>query len=311
MIYFIVNPTSRTGKSSIVWKKVEAYLQNKNIAYEAYITEYEHHAMELARTISRKEEPDICIIVVGGDGTMNEVINGIENFERIRFGLIPAGSGNDFARGLHIPKDAITNLSHILELVKSGENAYTEVDLGRVIWNEGKDSRLFGISSGVGMDAIVCKKVNGSKLKAFLNIFKMGKLAYIVMTIYTLFSMKTTGLLAKFDNEEKKYHKMIFMAAMNMVAEGGGVPMSPKASPFDGKLSVCSASGIPKWRTFLCLPFLVAAKHEDIKGFHIRDSLSTQIHTSKPVTLHADGEYCGEVSDVTFLCEPRKLHMIL
>ncbi|CBL09613.1 diacylglycerol/lipid kinase family protein [Roseburia intestinalis] len=114
-----------------------------------------------------------------------------------------------------------------------------------------------------------------------------------------------------FDREEGLQKKrMIFTAAMNFKAEGGGVPMAPAASACDGKLSFCEAAGIPKWRTFLCLPFLVAAKHTSIHGFSVTDAKDCTIRLSRPMVVHADGEYCGEVTEVHFHCLPGKLRVL-
>lgn len=311
MLYFIVNQTARTGKSSKVWEKVQALLKKTDIPYEAYLTEYESHATELAGMISQKEDPDICLVVVGGDGTMNEVINGITDFDRVRFGIIPAGSGNDFGRGLGIGRDTEENVNRIIHAYQLGKTCFQPMDLGRVSWENGTKSRLFGISSGVGMDAIVCKKALHSGMKTFLNKIHLGKLTYLLLTVQTLFSMETGTVEVEHDEGKQHFDRLIFMAAMNLRAEGGGVPMAPKASPFDGVLSISSASGIPKWQTFFCLPFLVAARHERIKGFHITNSSIARVSISRPFVLHADGEYCGDVTEAVFTCEADTLHMIL
>ncbi len=311
MLYFIVNQTAQTGKSSKVWEKVQTLLADVDVKYKFYMTEYENHATELARMISQMDDPDICIIVVGGDGTMNEVINGIVDFERVRFGIIPAGSGNDFGRGLGIGKNTEENVKRIVKAYQNGRECYRPMDLGKVSWDGGTRSRFFGISSGVGMDAIVCKKALHSGMKTFLNKLHLGKMTYILLTIQTLFSMDTATVEVEYDKESRRFERLIFMAAMNLRAEGGGVPMAPKATPFDGRLSLSSASGIPKWRTFFCLPILVAARHERIKGFHVTDSTFARVTISKPFVLHADGEYCGDVTEATFTCETNKLHMLL
>lgn len=311
MLYFIVNQTARTGKSAGVWEKTQALLAAAGIPYEFYITEYEHHATELSAMICQKEDPDICMVVVGGDGTMNEVINGITDFSRVRFGIIPAGSGNDFGRGLGIGKNTEKNVKRIVAALEKGSDCYQPVDLGRVSWNDGTKTRLFGISSGIGMDAIVCKKALHSGMKTFLNKLHLGKLTYILLTVQTLFSMDTGTVDVEYDKQHEHYDKLIFMAAMNLRAEGGGVPMAPAATPFDGQLSLSSASGIPKWRTFFCLPVLVAARHEQIKGFHVENCKAAKVSVSKPFVLHADGEYCGDVTEAVFTCEAGKLRMIL
>ena len=86
--------------------------------------------------------------------------------------------------------------------------------------------------------------------------------------------------------------------------------MAPHASYTDGLLSVCSACGIPKWRTFLCLPFLVAARHGKIKGFDVENVLGMGITMSRPMVLHADGEYLGDVTQADFECLHHKLMLL-
>ena len=88
MYYFIVNYTGGSGKAQKTWNKVHYLLKTKNIEYKAYVTKKQGHAREIARKLSELDEQDIRIVVVGGDGTINEVINGITDFSRIRFGII-------------------------------------------------------------------------------------------------------------------------------------------------------------------------------------------------------------------------------
>ncbi len=317
MLYFIINETSRTGKSADVWNVVEQLVLRSKLEYQAFKTEYEGHAAKLAAMISNRADDDICLVVVGGDGTVNEVLNGMTNFEKIRFGVIPTGSGNDFGRGLKLPKGAEENWEIIKSHIIKGRESYHVIDLGQVEWSGCKKPRLFGISAGVGLDAIVCKKALHSGLKTFLNKVRLGKLTYVLLTVQTLFSMDTaeadvtyrSGAGRKTDAKHLK--EMIFSAAMNLRAEGGGVPMAPKGNPYDGLLSVSSAYGIPKWRTFFCLPLLMAAKHERINGFQVVDSEAVHMKFSKPMVIHADGEYCGEAEEVTFTCLPNRLKLLM
>ena len=131
------------------------------------------------------------------------------------------------------------------------------------------------------------------------------------MTVQSLFTMQTTDAGAVFDGKGQKNHKkMIFAAAMNFRAEGGGVPMAPGADAQDGKLSVCMAWGIPKWRTFLCLPLLVTANHLRIRGFEVTNCKEYDLKLKTPMVLHADGEYCGDVTEMHFQCLPKKLHVM-
>lgn len=317
MLYFIVNGASRTGQGKENWRMMCELMQEKGIKYKAYLTKHEGHATQLAKQISELPDKDICIVVVGGDGTVNEALNGISDFDKVRFAVIPNGSGNDFVRGMGtstVPIDAITKITKIAE---EGPDSYRPTDLGRVCWKDKNDSneelleksRIFGISSGIGLDAIVARDVDGSKLKKILNFFHMGNLTYTLLTVIDLFKMETAELdmtLTMEDDsiEERHFKKLIFMAAMNQFAEGGGVPMAPKASNCDGMLSFAGAHGVAKWRTFLLLPLLVMAKHENLKAFDIRNAKKATYKLSREFTLHTDGEYLGEVSEVAYECLP-------
>ncbi len=310
MLYFIVNKKSRSGRGADTWREVEKALRDKKVRYEAWCTEYAGHARKLAGRICEREDEDICLVVVGGDGTANEAINGIAQFDRVRFGMIPTGSGNDFARGLKMKGSPVQILEEILACVEQGPQEAYRMDLGRVCF-PGGEPRLFAISSGVGLDAIVCKKALQSGMKDFLNRLHLGKLTYLFLTVQSLFSMETSDAVMRPGNGHKILHrKAICFAAMNFRAEGGGVPMAPLADATDGKLSVCSIFGIPRWRTFFCLPLLVAAKHSRIRGFSVTDCGKCEIRLKQKMVLHADGEYCGEVSMLRFFCLPGKLRVL-
>ncbi len=308
MFYFIVNKRSGSGKGAQTWNEIMEVLDAEHVSYKAWVTEYAGHAVTLAGEICEKEDDDICLVAVGGDGTVNEVINGMRHFERVRFGVIPTGSGNDFARGMDLSADASVNMQRIIACSRLAREENRRMDLGEVSFAGGEKPRLFAVSAGIGLDALVCKKALTSRLKDFLNRLHAGKLTYVILTVQSLFSMQTMDAAVHFDGKGgRSLKKTIFIAAMNFRCEGGGVPMAPDASAADGKLSVCSASGIPKWRTFFCLPFLVAAKHLWIRGFEVNNVTECSIRLKNPMVLHADGEYCGDVSQLRFRCLPGKL----
>ncbi len=193
MLCFIVNEHSRSGKGAKIWKEAEAVLKKKNIAYESYVTQYEGHAFSLAHDICECGADDIQLVVVGGDGTANEVINGMTHFEKVRFGVIPTGSGNDLARGLGITGTPTEVIGHILNCRED----YV-MDLGQVSWNGCEKPRLFAISAGAGLDALVCKKALKSKVKDALNKLHLGKLTYLFLTVQSLFTMQTTDAACSF-----------------------------------------------------------------------------------------------------------------
>lgn len=312
-IQIIVNNGAGTGKAFQVWNETQKLLRRYKVNYTAYATRYRGHATRLAEKISTMEgKAQVYLIVVGGDGTINEVLNGIRDFDRVRLGVIPTGSGNDFCRNLKFPGTPEESLRQILMCIRRDRQGkeLLRIDLGQVTWEGCKKPRIFGISAGVGLDALVCKKALDSRLKQVLNRLHLGKLTYLALTVQSLFTMETAN--GKVITEHGGYilPKMIFAASMNLPAEGGGVPMAPEASPKDGLLSLSSASGIAKWRTFFLLPLLVAAKQEGIKGFNIRDEKNFRMVLDKPMVLHADGEYCGDVKRAEFCCLEKKLQLL-
>lgn len=310
MIYFIVNNTARTGKGRAVWHQIKEVLTERHIDFRAYRTKYAGHATKLARKISSLAEDRLYLITVGGDGTLNEVINGITDFNHVILGIIPVGSGNDFARGMEISADTRLHLNRLLDLIEANSEGIP-IDLGMVDCEALHIPQYFAISSGVGLDAIVCKKALHSRLKKFLNQFHLGKLTYLLLTVQSLFSMTTCHADITFDHGEKRHIRhMIFAAGMNLRAEGGGVPMAPDAKPTDGTLCLSMAHHVPKWLTFFLLPFLAAGKQKYIRAFECIPFTECTLRLSRPMTVHADGEYCGENLLITYKCLPDKLHFL-
>ncbi|MBP3338808.1 MAG: YegS/Rv2252/BmrU family lipid kinase [Lachnospiraceae bacterium] len=297
MINLIINERSSSGNGKLVGQKVREILEEKNVEYNAYVTESVGHATRITKDLCEQNEGEVTIVVVGGDGTINEVVNGITDFDKVRLGIIPTGSGNDFARGMGLLKG--TTSEHLERILKS-EGDF-RIDLGKVTYGEEKKTKLFAISSGVGMDALVCKKVATSNLKKTLNKFHLGKFTYIIITVQSLFTMKCADSKCRFEGkDDEKYKKLVFLAAMNFYAEGGGVPMAPKATATDGKLSICSCFGVSKLGAFIRLPLLMMKKHENLKCFNVFDTENGEIILSKPMALHTDGEYLEDVKRVKY-----------
>lgn len=195
MYYFIVNTQARTENAVFTWNEVKRVLKQKNIAYKAFETKCRGDATEIARKLTARTKVVKRIIILGGDGTINEVINGIADFNYVQIGVIPSGTGNDFARNLGISGKPNRLIEDIL-LKEEG----VKLDLGKVTWNGGNNSRLFCISSGAGFDAEVCKRTSESCLKRIFNKLHCGKLAYIMVTIRSLFLLRTFDMSMRLED---------------------------------------------------------------------------------------------------------------
>ena len=116
MYYIIVNPASRSGHSLSIWQKLEPVFQEKKIPYQLMTSTHDGHVAELVREITDSDEL-INLIILGGDGTMNEALQGIRDFSKVNIGYIPTGSSNDLARDMKLSKDPV----QILETILKGE----------------------------------------------------------------------------------------------------------------------------------------------------------------------------------------------
>ena len=300
---FIVNKASRTGKAAEIWEEVEEYLKKNNIEYEAHFTGGAGDATEFAKQATSTGDK-VGLFVMGGDGTLNEALNGIVDFENTIYTPLPSGSANDFVNGIGLKGDALDILKRAFET-----EDYKTFDIGKVIY-EG-DERLFGVSSGIGVDAYVCLQALDSKLKKFLNKFGLGSATYGLLTVGDIFTMPFSDatITTWFNNEktEMQVKGTIFAAAMNCRAEGGGIPMAPNAKPDTGYLTVFYAHDISRLKCLFRLPLLVAGKHEGKLGFELLNFDKINIKMKSPMCVHADGEHVGFFDEICFECIPRLL----
>lgn len=280
---FIVNPNSRSRRGGKIWEKVQKKLEEQQIKYEVYLTERRKNAAKISAALTNDTE-EKTLVVLGGDGTVNEVLNGIQNFEHVILGYIPTGSSNDFARGMKIPKDPL----RALELVLHPQNV-CQMDIGVVEY--GEKSRRFAVSAGIGFDAVICHQASVSKLKTALNRIGLGKLTYAGIAIDRL--IKDDTVQAKMILDQKKemeFSEVYFAAVHNQPYEGGGFKFCPDADPGDGKLDVILVSGLKKWQVIRTLLFAFQGKHVGKKGISNFQCEEVEIRFSQARAVHTDGE---------------------
>ncbi|MBQ6588917.1 MAG: diacylglycerol kinase family lipid kinase [Butyrivibrio sp.] len=330
MYYCIVNPSARSGKGKEIWEKLEKKFDEKGFEYRAVFTKGPGHATKLARNLTtkapegendstnKKHESPIKLVVLGGDGTLNEVVNGIQDFENTLVGYIPIGSSNDFARDLSYPKDIDTLLDKIIE----AQNVRT-LDLGKLTYNSMSRetsrlhddkiavTRIFDVSSGIGFDAAVCEQALSSGTKNFLNKIGLGKLTYGSIALRQLLGAEKVPCEIILDNGESIHLKrFIFIAAMIHHHEGGGFNFAPKADLTDGKFDIVYAGDMPAIKMLFTLPMSFLGNYYWIKGVGHHVVRKATIKTDKPMWVHTDGEVSVKSDHITWECLQQKLRMM-
>lgn len=302
-LQFIVNPASKTGRGIEIWHEVENVLKSTGIEYEVFFTKRIGHGTELAKQLT--EGPgEHMIVALGGDGTVNEVVNGIVRIKDTILGYIPTGSGNDLAGGLKLPTDPMTSIEHILE-----NKSHLQMNVG-VAQVEG-ETRRFAVSCGMGWDAAITHEVAVSKLKRLLNKLKLGKLSYVVIALKQIFAFKTSPMEIQIDGKDPmKFENNFFSAVMNSPYEGGRVMMCPKASWSDDLLDICIVDSVPKLKLLMVIPLAYKGLHRFFKGVYIKRGEKMTLCSEKALPVHVDGENYGYHKELTVWLEKDKLRVI-
>ncbi len=270
MLDFIINPIAG-GKHGKKTRKtvfqLEAILKERKIEYTLHITNYKGHAKNLTEVLIKRGATDI--VVVGGDGTLHEVINGFSSFENVNLGLIPCGTGNDFAKALNIP----LNPEKALSIILNSQPKY--VDFMQM-------PTVRGINIiGTGIDVDV--------LKRYESLKKKNKFNYTTCLIKTLFNFDYTNFTAELDGKPQDYRSFIACIANGSVY-GGGIPICPIANPTDNKLNFVAVSSMAKIKIIGAFLKLKRGKILTMKQAKHYTCENVKIQTEKPCTVNVDGE---------------------
>lgn len=304
MYHFIVNPNARSGLGQKVWKMIEKRLKEEHTAYRVYFTKFQRHATQIASKVTSDGEPH-TLVILGGDGTVNEVVNGICFPDKATLGYIPVGSGNDFARGVGLSSDSMKALDTILT-----SSDRKKIDLGVLTYP--KKRLRFAVSSGIGYDAAICRQVSVSNLKPILNRLKLGKLSYVCFALDELFRCRPQKMaVALEDGRTMHYKRTYFAAAMNLPYEGGGCKFCPDARPDDQMLDLIVIADVPKICALLILPTVFLGKHTHLRGVHIFRCQKARIESETALALHVDGEPLYQQYSAEFSVEKDPLTFII
>lgn len=304
--YFIVNPSSSSNNGKLLWDRIKKYLSDNNIDCEIFITENKYDATKFAYDITSTDNDNQKLLVVfGGDGTLNEVLNGIVYFDNLMFCYIPSGSGNDFARGMNLKFDIETSMDSIVNPM-----LFKEIDYGVINYNN--TTRRFIVSSGIGYDACICERVNSSKLKQYLNKVKLGKLSYLVFGVLQMIKLRLTSADITLSSGQKMhFDRLLFSSAHILPYEGGGFKFCPDANGSDDYIDICIAGNLSKLKMLFLIPIAKFGKHVGFKGINVYRCKTAEIKCNKKMAVHTDGETWEHTKNIIFACGTNKIKLVI
>lgn len=267
---FIINPTAGKGRGLKYISIVEEYFKDKPEEYIIKLTEYKDHAKEIANYYSSKN--DYHIFAVGGDGTVNEVLNGMVG-SNSTLSIIPCGTGNDFVKTLY----SNSNLNNSIENHIYGNSSY--IDIGKV-----NDRYYLNIAS-VGFDAEVV--FNARKFKN-LKVIPSG-FAYLAGVIYTAFKFNSLELNIQIDDLNMKQNTFL-LAVSNGKCYGGGIIITPEANITDGKFDICNVRKVGVLKILLSIGKALKGNLKVIKEVSYRKGKTILVSSKKDFSLNVDGE---------------------
>lgn len=284
MIYIIINPSSRSKMGLYAWKRIEKNLKKEKVIYQTIITKSKEDVVLAAKNLTKDTE-EKTVVILGGDGTLNAFLNGMQHTRGIQLGCLPIGSGNDFAKGMKITKNYEEEMDLILH-----DKQKRKVHYGIVSYQSGREQRFF-VSAGIGYDASVCYHVERSSFKKTLNRFGFGHLTYLLIGLKNLLNAKMFKASLFVEQEEvlEKDH-FLFTSFHMLPYEGGGFKFCPLQRPENNMLHICAVEGIPKWKLPFIIPQALIGNHVSQKGVHQFECKEAEIKISQPQYVHRDGE---------------------
>ncbi len=282
----IVNPHSSGSKAIKLWPIIKENLEKERFDFEYEFTKGRMDAYYL--TIKAIKDRYRKIIGVGGDGTINEIINGIfnQNFanpEDIIIGVIPTGTGNDWGKTIGIPN----NYFQAIEVIKNGK--IIEQDVGKVLYYENNEEkrRYFVNIAGMFFDAVVTKNTNISKDKN-----KSGTFSYLLNLITSLFKYKPQKAKIIIDGEI--INEKIFTMAVGICKySGGGMMMLPDAIYNDGYFDITLIKDVPKMQVIRNIKKIFDGSFVNLKWVKQFRGKNIEIESKEKIYLEVDGENLG------------------
>ncbi|HEY83001.1 MAG TPA: diacylglycerol kinase family lipid kinase [Dehalococcoidia bacterium] len=296
----IVNPVAGAGRTAKKWPEIMARLESLDLRFDYDLTEAPGHARELAKSAASKGYE--LVVSVGGDGTINEVVNGLYdagNLAEVRLGIISTGTGSDYIRTIGIPR-AYHEACHCLKSPRK-----LAVDIGVVeYWSNGQMvRRLFANFAGLGFDAEIVRTTT-QKFKAL-----SGTISYLAGLFSALIFYRNKGTTIAMDGAEID-GKICTILVSNGRYGGGGMLTAPEADLSDGLLDVVIIGDVSKPDLIRSLPRIYKGTHLTHPKVTWKKAQVIEIKSADRVSLQADGELLGELP-ARFYVLPAALNIVV
>lgn len=308
--HILINPAAGSGNAAKTAEKIIHLLDDGDYTYTPYYTEKPGDEREIVNRLSDLLSPwsEFCekdhvdnsfhlLVVIGGDGTLHQVVNQFFALDlQLPVSYIPAGSGNDFARGIGLSRDPVKAFEQITSAIQPQPI--------KVFHYDEKISEEQGIilnNVGIGLDALIVATTNASNSKKVLNKYRLGSASYALYLVKAIFTQKTFPILVELNGQTLNFERTFLCTTTNIPYFGGGIAIAPMADP---KKEAIDLVVVEKPNMLAILRFLlqlVRKKHTQNKHYRHFTSSKIRIVSVVPQYGQADGENMGERSfDMNF-----------
>lgn len=296
----IVNPVAGAYSTRRKWPRISRLLKHAGLSFDYEYTEGEGHAIELARAAA--SDGYRYLVAVGGDGTVNEVANGIlrsPDASSVALGVISTGTGSDFARSVGIPRHYVSACSCLTSSRRS------LIDAGVVEYRSGGRSlrRFFVNVAGAGFDAAVVE--NTERFPKYFG----GTIPYLAGLVRTLFSYQNKSVVLRIGDKVESA-RILNVAVANGGYVGGGMHIAPEASLNDNLLDVVVVGNFGKFELLKSIPMVYNGTHVNHPKVRVEKAANIAVESSGRILVYADGELLGE-GPASFWLMPAALNIVV
>ncbi len=308
MYQFIVNPSAGAGKGYRIWKRLERQLENDSQEYRVFFTERQGDAAEIAKVLTADKDEAKILVVVGGEGTYNEVLNGVSFKGMVTLGYVPAGFRNALSKGFQSYVKVNGQIKRVLH-----PKYYRMMNYG-VLTSGGDEifNRRFGGRCGIGLDAAICHNLLCSSARTQLERFRMNRLHQFAIGMRQLAMAKPVKGYIVFDQTKRVEFNHLYFVTFHVCGETSKKKqnLSEHAENDGGKMRVYVANSSKKSNMVPILKDVVMGVRKKERGVRVYECSEASIHLSRPLAVHVDGESCMCQQDIEIRCIPRRIRVI-